>query len=91
MMTLTEAIEHAESVAVKADAEPEGIGAACAAHHRQLAAWLRELACFRSPTSCGTDQGHDGGQRGPPHDEAEPRLPDDLCRDCKVCGGRGCD
>lgn len=43
ILTLDEAIEHAEAVAGVADEAPEGIGAACAAHHRQLAAWLREI------------------------------------------------
>jgi hypothetical protein len=37
MLTIEEAIEHAEDVAVSA------IGCECAAEHRQLAAWLREL------------------------------------------------
>ena len=36
-MTIEEAIEHAEDVAISA------IGCECAAEHRQLAAWLREL------------------------------------------------
>ena len=36
-MTLEEAIEHAENIAVSA------IGCECREEHRQLAAWLREL------------------------------------------------
>ena len=36
-MTLEEAIEHAEDIAVSA------IGCECREEHRQLAAWLREL------------------------------------------------
>ena len=37
MMTLEEAIEHAEDIATSA------IGCECREEHRQLAAWLREL------------------------------------------------
>ena len=36
-MTLDEAIEHAEDIAISA------IGCECREEHRQLAAWLREL------------------------------------------------
>ena len=36
-MTLDEAIEHAEDIAISA------IGCECAEEHRQLAEWLREL------------------------------------------------
>ena len=38
MLTLEEAIEHAEDIAISA------IGCECREEHRQLAAWLRELA-----------------------------------------------
>ena len=38
MMTLEEAIEHAEDIATSA------IGCECREEHRQLAAWLRELS-----------------------------------------------
>ena len=37
MLTLEEAIEHAEDIAISA------IGCECRGEHRQLAAWLREL------------------------------------------------
>lgn len=37
MLTLEEAIEHAEDIAISA------IGCECREEHRQLAAWLREL------------------------------------------------
>ena len=46
MMSLEEAIEHAEDIATSA------IGCECRDEHRQLAAWLRELQERRKADSC---------------------------------------
>lgn len=45
-MTLEQAIEHAEDIAISA------IGCECREEHRQLAAWLRELQERRKADSC---------------------------------------
>ena len=60
-MTLEQAIEHAEDVAISA------IGCECREEHRQLAAWLRELAERRKAPEivhCGECAYYD-----PPHVE----------------------
>jgi hypothetical protein len=46
MMSLEEAIEHAEDIAISA------IGCECREEHRQLAEWLRELQERRKADSC---------------------------------------
>ena len=45
-MTIEQAIEHAEDIAVSA------IGCECREEHRQLAEWLRELQERRKTDSC---------------------------------------
>ena len=45
-MTIEQAIEHAEDIAISA------IGCECREEHRQLAAWLRELQERRKADSC---------------------------------------
>ena len=46
MMSLDEAIKHAEEIAISAS------GCECREEHKQLAAWLRELQERRKADSC---------------------------------------
>jgi len=57
MLTLDEAIEHAEDIAISA------IGCECREEHRQLAEWLRELQdrrCEPEVTFCRSCNWNDG-------------------------------
>lgn len=47
-MTIDEAIDHAEEVATKLQQTCNNVASSCAADHRQLAAWLKELKERRS-------------------------------------------
>lgn len=52
MMSLEQAIEHAEDVAISA------IGCECREEHRQLAAWLRELQERRKECDYWREKAH---------------------------------
>jgi len=43
MMTLDEAIEHAQQKAAELDSVLDSVACKCAAEHRQLAEWLKRL------------------------------------------------
>lgn len=56
-MTLEQAIEHAEDIAISA------IGCECREEHSQLVAWLRELVERRKADSCEGCKHRTGGDR----------------------------
>src|SRR3990167_5310060 len=77
-----------------AEPQPCGHPAACVVSSddgTNQCGWCADKRQLYAAYVYAEDQGYDGGQRGPPHDETEPRLPaweedggetENLCRDC---------
>ena len=78
MLTLEEAIEHAEDIAISA------IGCECREEHKQLVAWLRELQETRKERDYWKEKAHSYEQTIFKLTDAISKQPEIIyCKDCE--------